>query len=166
MSCAAASQPSRGGEALGWGVAERGNQLRRLSWHALHDLPRGPTGNWQAVPLLVHIAHPHPALPTLPCYPLPPPCSWVEGSNQGDLIQGFDQEAAAVLMGRVVSWKMEEEEDFDATRWLDRSLIRLCRWVRGLGGWVLGVDGVSGWWVGVHGWVDGWVRGWVAAGFS
>lgn len=51
---------------------------------------------------------------------------WVEGSNQGDLIQGFDQEAAAVLMGRVVSWKMEEEEDFDATRWLDRSLIRLC----------------------------------------
>jgi protein transport protein SEC23 len=51
---------------------------------------------------------------------------WVEGSNLGDLIQGFDQEAAAVLMGRVVSWKMEEEEDFDATRWLDRSLIRLC----------------------------------------
>ncbi|KAL4422806.1 hypothetical protein ABPG75_009003 [Micractinium tetrahymenae] len=51
---------------------------------------------------------------------------WVDGSSQGDLIQGFDQEAAAVLMGRVVSYKMEEEEDFDATRWLDRSLIRLC----------------------------------------
>lgn len=51
---------------------------------------------------------------------------WVEGSNLGDLIQGFDQEAAAVLMGRVVSYKMETEEDFDATRWLDRALIRLC----------------------------------------
>jgi protein transport protein SEC23 len=54
-------------------------------------------------------------------------CRWVEGSNLGDLIQGFDQEAAAVLMGRVVSYKMETEEDFDATRWLDRALIRLCR---------------------------------------
>ncbi len=69
------------------------------------------------------------------------PRSWVEGSNQGDLIQGFDQEAAAVLMGRVVSWKMEEEEEFDATRWLDRSLIRLCRWgglgLACVGGWVV-----------------------------
>lgn len=55
----------------------------------------------------------------------------MEGSNLGDLIQGFDQEAAAVLMGRVVSHKMETEDDFDATRWLDRSLIRLCRWVLG-----------------------------------
>lgn len=50
---------------------------------------------------------------------------WVDGSNLADLIQGFDQEAAAVLMARLASWKMESEEDFDATRWLDRSLIRL-----------------------------------------
>lgn len=70
-------------------------------------------------------------------------CSWVEGSNLGDLIQGFDQEAAAVLMGRVVSWKMEEEEDFDATRWLDRSLIRLCRWASLQRGDGLGNSGSS-----------------------
>jgi hypothetical protein len=40
---------------------------------------------------------------------------------------GFDQEAAAVLMGRLASHKMEAEEDFDATRWLDRALIRLAQ---------------------------------------
>jgi len=50
---------------------------------------------------------------------------WVDGSNLSDLIQGFDQEAAAVFMARLASHKMETEEDFDATRWLDRSLIRL-----------------------------------------
>ncbi|GAB4820058.1 hypothetical protein N2152v2_007104 [Parachlorella kessleri] len=50
---------------------------------------------------------------------------WVDGSNLSDLIQGFDQEAAAVVMARLVSYKMESEDDFDATRWLDRSLIRL-----------------------------------------
>lgn len=38
---------------------------------------------------------------------------------------GFDQEAAAVLMARLTSHKMDKEEDFDATRHLDRSLIRL-----------------------------------------
>ena len=50
---------------------------------------------------------------------------WVDGSNQAELIQGFDQEAAAVLMARLASHKMQTEDDFDATRWLDRSLIRL-----------------------------------------
>ncbi|KAF6135801.1 hypothetical protein GIB67_028120 [Kingdonia uniflora] len=52
-----------------------------------------------------------------------------------DLIAGFDQEAAAVAMARLVSFKMESElpkglaalqADFDPIRWLDRSLIRLC----------------------------------------
>lgn len=38
---------------------------------------------------------------------------------------GFDQEAAAVVTARLASHKMETEEDFDATRWLDRTLIRL-----------------------------------------
>ena len=38
---------------------------------------------------------------------------------------GFDQEAAAVLTARLATWKMETEDDFDATRWLDRTLIRL-----------------------------------------
>ncbi|KAI3688396.1 hypothetical protein L1987_82108 [Smallanthus sonchifolius] len=43
-----------------------------------------------------------------------------------ELIQGFDQETAAVVMARLTSYKMEMEESFDATRWLDRNLIRLC----------------------------------------
>eukprot|EP00967_Tisochrysis_lutea_P094262 scaffold136938_cov19-Tisochrysis_lutea.AAC.1 len=42
-------------------------------------------------------------------------------------VAGFDQEAAAVLMARLASYKMETEEDFDATRWLDRTLIRLAQ---------------------------------------
>ena len=50
---------------------------------------------------------------------------WVDGSDLNQLIEGFDQEAAAVLLARLVSHKMETEDDFDATRWLDRSLIRL-----------------------------------------
>lgn len=52
---------------------------------------------------------------------------WVEGSaNTTELVDGFDQETAAVVLARYVSFKMEMEEEFDATRWLDRSLIRLC----------------------------------------
>ncbi|XP_058084784.1 protein transport protein SEC23 C [Magnolia sinica] len=43
-----------------------------------------------------------------------------------DLVAGFDQEAAAVVMARLVSFKMESEAEFDPIRWLDRSLIRLC----------------------------------------
>ncbi|KAL0924373.1 hypothetical protein M5K25_005195 [Dendrobium thyrsiflorum] len=52
---------------------------------------------------------------------------WVEGStNTAELVDGFDQETAAVVLARYVSFKMEMEEEFDATRWLDRTLIRLC----------------------------------------
>ncbi|CAM0150497.1 unnamed protein product [Urochloa decumbens] len=52
---------------------------------------------------------------------------WVDGStNTEELIEGFDQETAAVVLARYISLKMEMEEEFDATRWLDRSLIRLC----------------------------------------
>jgi protein transport protein SEC23 len=43
-----------------------------------------------------------------------------------ELVQGFDQETAAVVVARLASLKMETEEGFDATRWLDRNLIRLC----------------------------------------
>lgn len=50
---------------------------------------------------------------------------FVDGSSVADLIAGFDQEAAAVAMARWCSHKMEVEEEFDATRWLDRTLIRL-----------------------------------------
>nr|XP_027081303.1 protein transport protein SEC23-like [Coffea arabica] len=43
-----------------------------------------------------------------------------------ELVQGFDQETAAVIVARFASYKMENEDGFDATRWLDRNLIRLC----------------------------------------
>ncbi|KAL6762935.1 hypothetical protein V8C86DRAFT_2509254 [Haematococcus lacustris] len=52
---------------------------------------------------------------------------WVDPGNVAELITGFDQEAAAVLMSRLVTHKMEAEDDFDATRWLDRALIRLAQ---------------------------------------
>ncbi|KAF5736623.1 protein transport protein SEC23-like [Tripterygium wilfordii] len=53
--------------------------------------------------------------------------SWIDSAvSSEELVQGFDQETAAVVMARIVSFKMETEEGFDATRWLDRNLIRLC----------------------------------------
>lgn len=52
---------------------------------------------------------------------------WVAGlGSVQDLIAGFDQEAAAVVMARQVSFKMETESDFDPIRWLDKSLIHIC----------------------------------------
>ncbi|GMH08057.1 hypothetical protein Nepgr_009897 [Nepenthes gracilis] len=52
---------------------------------------------------------------------------WVDSVvGSEELVQGFDQETAAVVMARLCSQKMEWEEGFDATRWLDRNLIRLC----------------------------------------
>uniref|UniRef100_A0A0C9RQQ2 Protein transport protein SEC23 n=1 Tax=Wollemia nobilis TaxID=56998 RepID=A0A0C9RQQ2_9CONI len=51
---------------------------------------------------------------------------WVDGPESiEELVAGFDQEAAAVIMARLASFKMESEDEFDAIRWLDRSLIRL-----------------------------------------
>eukprot|EP01117_Protostelium_nocturnum_P001741 TRINITY_DN1214_c0_g1_i1.p1 TRINITY_DN1214_c0_g1~~TRINITY_DN1214_c0_g1_i1.p1 ORF type:complete len:780 (-),score=240.58 TRINITY_DN1214_c0_g1_i1:189-2468(-) len=41
------------------------------------------------------------------------------------IAQGFDQEAAAVLMARIAVFKAESEEAFDVLRWLDRMLIKL-----------------------------------------
>ncbi|PHT82418.1 hypothetical protein T459_15433 [Capsicum annuum] len=52
---------------------------------------------------------------------------WVDAAvSNEELVQGFDQETAAVVVARLTSYKMETEEDFDAIRWLDRILIRLC----------------------------------------
>ena len=51
---------------------------------------------------------------------------WTDGGNVQDLLAGFDQEASAVIMARLLSSKMEAEEEFNATRWLDRALIRMC----------------------------------------
>eukprot|EP00899_Mesostigma_viride_P022815 jgi/Mesvir1/3718/Mv14997-RA.3 len=51
--------------------------------------------------------------------------AWTEGSTYEHLGAGFDQEAAAVIVSRLSVWKMDHEDDYDATRWLDRMLIRL-----------------------------------------
>ncbi|CDP09314.1 unnamed protein product [Coffea canephora] len=52
---------------------------------------------------------------------------WVAGPGSvQDLVAGFDQEAAAVVMARQVSFKMETEAEFDPIRWLDKSLIHIC----------------------------------------
>ncbi|PRQ56788.1 putative von Willebrand factor, type A, Zinc finger, Sec23/Sec24-type, sec23/Sec24, trunk [Rosa chinensis] len=52
---------------------------------------------------------------------------WIAGTGSiQDLIAGFDQEAAAVVMARLVSFKMETEAEFDPIRWLDKSLIHMC----------------------------------------
>lgn len=55
-------------------------------------------------------------------------CRWVNDKSPATLVQGFDQEAAAVLTARLASWKMESEEDFDATRWAsDACIASACR---------------------------------------
>jgi protein transport protein SEC23 len=52
---------------------------------------------------------------------------WVAGPGSvQELVAGFDQEAAAVVMSRVVSFKMENEAEFDPIRWLDKALIHMC----------------------------------------
>ncbi len=48
------------------------------------------------------------------------------GPNLQELANGFDQEAAAVLMARYATFKTNSEESFEILRWLDRMLIRLC----------------------------------------
>ena len=40
-------------------------------------------------------------------------------------MQGFDQEAAAVLMARHAAFKTDYEDSFDVLRWLDRTLLRI-----------------------------------------
>ena len=47
-----------------------------------------------------------------------------------DLQASFDQECAAVLMGRMAVWRAETQDDGpDVLRWVDRMLIRLVRLV-------------------------------------
>jgi len=46
-------------------------------------------------------------------------------ANMTDIAQGFDQEAAAVLMARYSVFKTESEDPLDVLRWVDRMLIRL-----------------------------------------
>ena len=44
-----------------------------------------------------------------------------------DIAASFDQEAAAVLMSRIVVFKSEMDDSPDVLRWLDRMLIRMCQ---------------------------------------
>lgn len=51
---------------------------------------------------------------------------WANANQTADVGASFDQETAAVLTARLVSWRAQNEEVFDVMRWLDRMLIRLC----------------------------------------
>jgi len=55
---------------------------------------------------------------------------WVQAGQWADIAQGFDQQAAAVLVARLSVFKAETEYLFDVLRWLDRSLIK---WVAQFG---------------------------------
>ncbi|EFJ16499.1 hypothetical protein SELMODRAFT_155031 [Selaginella moellendorffii] len=51
----------------------------------------------------------------------------VDGAiNTESLQEGFDQEAAAVIVAKLACHRMEAEDEFNPSRWLDRLLIRLC----------------------------------------
>ena len=51
---------------------------------------------------------------------------WADSSSStADLVAGFDQEAAAVLMARHAAFKTDYEDAFDVLRWLDRTLVRV-----------------------------------------
>lgn len=52
--------------------------------------------------------------------------SWADANtNVQHISAGFDQEAAAVLMARMVVYRAETDEGPDILRWVDRQLIRL-----------------------------------------
>ncbi|KAI5705915.1 hypothetical protein M8J75_002981 [Diaphorina citri] len=54
--------------------------------------------------------------------------NWADATTQLDHISsGFDQEAAAVIMGRMVVNRAEQDDGPDVMRWADRTLIRLCQ---------------------------------------
>ncbi|TPX32373.1 hypothetical protein SmJEL517_g04553 [Synchytrium microbalum] len=52
--------------------------------------------------------------------------NWTD-PNSNEIPQSFDQEAAAVLMARIGTFKAEIDDGPDVLRWLDRMLIRLCQ---------------------------------------
>lgn len=52
--------------------------------------------------------------------------SWADVSTgMAHISAGFDQEAAAVLMARMVVYRAETDDGPDVLRWVDRMLIRL-----------------------------------------
>ncbi|CAH2061581.1 unnamed protein product, partial [Thlaspi arvense] len=52
--------------------------------------------------------------------------SWELKAYRQELTNGFDQEAAAVVMARLISFKMETQPEFNPQRWVDKALINLC----------------------------------------
>jgi protein transport protein SEC23 len=54
------------------------------------------------------------------------PRVWAEPTAP-QIAGSFDQEAAAVLMARIASFKSEVDDGPDVLRWLDRMLIRVCQ---------------------------------------
>ncbi|XP_066996651.2 protein transport protein Sec23A isoform X1 [Anabrus simplex] len=54
--------------------------------------------------------------------------NWADATaNLHHIRAGFDQEAAAVLMARMVVFRAETDDGPDVLRWVDRMLIRLCQ---------------------------------------
>ncbi|XP_049804663.1 protein transport protein Sec23A isoform X2 [Schistocerca nitens] len=54
--------------------------------------------------------------------------NWADATaNLHHISAGFDQEAAAVLMARMVVFRAETDDGPDMLRWIDRMLIRLCQ---------------------------------------
>lgn len=54
--------------------------------------------------------------------------NWADATqNLHHISAGFDQEAAAVLMARMVVYRAESDDGPDVLRWVDRMLIRLCQ---------------------------------------
>lgn len=54
--------------------------------------------------------------------------NWFDASvNQQHISAGFDQEASAVMMARIASFRAESDDGLDVLRWIDRMLIRLCQ---------------------------------------
>ena len=49
-------------------------------------------------------------------------------SNRHQIGQSFDQEAATVLLARLAMWKVRDEDLIDVVHYIDRTLIRFCRW--------------------------------------
>ena len=55
--------------------------------------------------------------------------NWINDPDMGkpEIMAGFDQEAAAVVMARSAIWRAENEDAFDTVRWIDRNLIHLVK---------------------------------------
>ena len=49
-------------------------------------------------------------------------------NNRAQIGNSFDQEAATVLLARLAMWKVRDEDLIDVIHYIDRTLIRFCRW--------------------------------------